>query len=231
MNKETQHINRSDTNELIALTAHDLRSILARIYGLNLLVEEKLQSFPDKEVQKITALITSQCQQGLALTEGLVHTYEVSICSLTALLNRQIALYRHQAENKGIELTIDIPKSDIYLETKVVPLIRVLDNLFDNAVKFTPCLGSIKITLKQTDNKAVISFSDTGIGIPESFQPLLFEKNEQTQRLGTENEPSTGLGLYINKQLIKELKGEIWYESIENRGTTFYISLNSRNNL
>lgn len=227
MNKETQHINRSDTNELIALTAHDLRNILARIYGLNLLVEEKLQSFPDKEVQKMTALITSQCQQGLALTEGLVHTYKVSICSLTELLNRQIALYRYQAENKGIELTIDIPKRDIYFETPTVPLIRVLDNLFGNAVKFTPRLGSIKITLKQTDNKAVISFSDTGIGIPESFQPLLFEKNEQTQRLGTENEPSTGLGLYINKQLTKELGGEIWYESIENKGTTFYVSLES----
>lgn len=231
MNKETQHINRSDTNELIALTAHDLRNILAHIYGLNLLIEEKLQSFPDKEVQKMTALITSQCQQGLALTEGLVHTYKVRICSLTALLNKQIALYRYQAENKGIELTIDIPQSHIYLETRAVPLIRVLDNLFDNAVKFTPRFGRIKIQLTQTDKKAVISFSDTGIGIPESFQPLLFEKNEQTQRLGTENEPSTGLGLYINKQLVKELKGEIWYESVENRGATFYVSLESMGNL
>lgn len=228
MKKETYHINRMDTNELIALTAHDLRNIIARIYGLNIVVEEKLHGLPDKEAKKMAALITSQCQQGLALTAELVGTYKASVCSLTALLTRQVALYKYQAENKGIELTVDIPQKDIYMETRTIPLIRVLDNLFDNALKFTARYGSIKITLTQTDNKAVISFSDSGIGIPESFQPLLFEKNEQTQRLGTENEPSTGLGLYINKQLTKELKGEIWYKSIENRGTTFYISFDSR---
>lgn len=230
MNKQTQQINRYASNELIAMTAHDLRNIIARIYGLNSIVEEKLRGLPDKESQKLTALITSQCQQGLALTEGLVHTYKLSICSLTALLNKQIALYRYQAEKKGIALTADIPQSEIYVETRTVPLIRLLDNLFDNAVKFTPRYGSIKITLIQTDYKVVISVSDSGIGIPESFQPLLFEKNTQTQRLGTENEPSTGLGLYINKQLTKELKGEIWYKSLENSGTTFYISFDSWDN-
>lgn len=229
--KEAQQIHRWDAHELIALTAHDLRGIIARIYGLNLLVEEKLQSFPDKEAQKMIALITSQCKQGIDLTAGLVDTYKTSICSLTALLTTQIALYRYQAENKGIELTTNILHKDIYVETYPVALIRVLDNLFDNAVKFTPRCGSIKITLTQTDNKVVISFSDSGIGIPTSFQPLLFEKNIQTQRPGTENEPSTGLGLYIIKQMTEELNGTIWYESLENKGTTFYVSLVSRDNL
>lgn len=51
----------------------------------------------------------------------------------------------------------------------------------------------------------------------------------QTQRLGTENEPSSGLGLYIIKELIKELKGAIWFESQENQGTTFHISLDKKN--
>lgn len=231
MNKETQQIDRRNTNELIAMTAHDLRGIIARIYGLNLLVEEEVQEYPDRELKELTALIASQCQQGMDLTAGLVDTYNASVCLLTALLTRQIALYRYQVKNKDIELTVDIPRRDIYVETHPVSLIRVLDNLFDNAVKFTPRYGSIKITLTQADNKAVISFRDSGIGIPESFQPLLFEKNIQTQRPGTENEPSTGLGLYIIKQMTEELKGTIWYESLENRGTTFYVSLDSRDNL
>ena len=231
MNNETQQINKRDTNELIATTAHDLRSIIARIYGLNLLVEEKVQEHPGKELRKLTALIKSQCQQGLDLTTGLVDTYKASLCSLTALLTRQITLYRYQAENKGIELTTDIPHKDIYVETYPVSLIRILDNLFDNAVKFTPRFGSIKITLTPVDNEAVISFSDSGIGIPESFEPLLFEKDIQTQRPGTENERSTGLGLYSIKQMVKELNGSIWYESIENSGSTFYVSLKSRQSL
>lgn len=219
-----------NTNELIAMTAHDLRGVIARIYGLNRLLEERLQSLPDKDAKKITELITFQCEQGLDMTAGLVSLYKSDVCSLTELLTKQIALYKYQADNKGIEVKAEIPQRDIYAETKPVLLIRVLDNLFDNAVKFTPRNGSIKITLTQADNKAVISFSDTGIGIPESFQPLLFEKTKQTQRQGTENESSTGLGLYINKQLTKELKGKIWYESIENRGTTFYVSLDWANN-
>lgn len=229
--KETQQIHRWDAYELIALTAHDLRGIISRIYGLNLLVEEKLQNLSDKEAKKMIALITSQCKQGIDLTAGLVDTYKTSICSLTALLTKQTALYRYQSENKAIEFTTNIPHGDIYVETHPVLLIRVLDNLFDNALKFTPRYGSIKITLTRAENIVVISFSDTGIGIPASFQSLLFEKNIQAQRPGTENEPSTGLGLYIIKQMIEELNGAIWYESLEKKGTTFYVSLASRDNL
>lgn len=228
MKKEAQPVNRWNTNELIATTAHDLRGIIARIYGLNLLVEGKVKECPDKELRKLTALITSQCKQGIDLTAGLVETYKASLCSLTALLTKQIALYRYQAENKGIELTTDIPHVDISVETHPILLIRVLDNLFDNAVKFTPRFGSIKISLTQTGKKVVISLRDSGIGIPASFQPLIFQKNIKTQRLGTENEPSTGLGLYIIKQMTEELNGTIWYKSIENSGTTFYLSLDSR---
>ncbi|HDR50950.1 MAG TPA: ATP-binding protein [Mariniphaga anaerophila] len=73
--------------------------------------------------------------------------------------------------------------------------------------------------------KAIISISDTGIGIPADFHPLIFNKFPQTQRPGTENEPSTGLGLYISKQLTEELQGNLWFRSVENRGTTFYLSL------
>ena len=227
----TQQINIKDTNELLAMTAHDLRNIITRIYGLNLLVNEEVQKHPDKELAKLTALITSQCQLGIDLTAGLVEAHKASFCSLTALLTRQVAIYRYQAENKGIELTTNIPKSDIYIETRSVPLIRVLDNLFDNAVKFTPRYGNIKISLTQANNKVIISFCDSGIGIPESFLPLLFDRNTQIQRLGTENEPSTGLGLYIIKQIIKELNGTIWCESDRSSGTTFFVSLYGKQSL
>lgn len=227
----TQEINWRDTNELIVTTAHDLRSIISKIYGLNVLVEENLQNLSDNETQKMVALITSQCKKGLDLTSELISTHNTSICSLTELLTKQLMIYGFQAEKKNIELKVDIPNNDIYVETRPVSFMRVLDNLFDNALKFTPRNGSIKITLALIDKKAVISISDTGMGIPEIFQPLLFEKNTQIQRPGTEREPSTGLGLYIVKQLMEELNGTIWYKSFKNIGTIFYVSLASRDNL
>lgn len=153
MNKETQQINKQNSNKLIAMTAHDLRGIIVRIYGLNRLLEEKIQELPDMEAKKMSVLINSQCKQGIDLTAGLVSAYKSSTFSLTELLTKQIVTYRYLAENKDIELKSDIPHKDIYVETKPVDLIRVLDNLFDNSVKFTPRNGNIKITLTQTDNK------------------------------------------------------------------------------
>jgi two-component system sensor histidine kinase VicK len=103
----------------------------------------------------------------------------------------------------------------------------VLDNLVNNGIKFTPRQGQIILGLKLHDKKVIISVTDTGIGIPADFYPLIFNKLPQIQRPGTENEPSTGLGLYISKQLTDELRGNLWFRSAENKGTTFYLSLST----
>lgn len=225
MDKEIQPIIGRDTKELIAITAHDLRSVISSIHGLNLILKEKLAGHADVEFQELTGLISSQCEFGLNITGEMVKSYKWDIISLNNLLVKHTRLYKYQAEGKNITLNIELAEKDIYVQTEADLLTRLLDNLFDNAMKFTPRRGSIKIALQQQDNKAVISVTDTGIGIPEKYQLLLFDRQADVQRVGTENEPSTGLGLYISQQLIKELNGELRFESKEYLGTTFYISL------
>lgn len=229
MDKKIQQPGEHGVSELLATTAHDLRSILGGIYGLTQILEEKLKEHHDPEISELTGLIASQCELGINISTGLVQDYKQEICSLKELLTAQAHLYKYQAARKNITLTTDFPSGDIYLQTKPEILIRILDNLVNNAIKFTPRGGNIIIGLKLREQKAIISLTDTGIGIPADFHPLIFNKLPQTQRPGTENEPSTGLGLYISKQLTDELQGNLWFSSVENKGTTFYLLLDEYN--
>lgn len=227
MDKKTYQPGKHGISELLATTAHDFRNILGGIYGIIQILKEKLYEHPNSEISELTGLIASQCELGINISTGLVQDYKQEICSLKELLTAQAHLYKYQAARKNITLATDFPAMDIYLQTKPGLLIRVLDNLFDNAVKFTPRHGQIILGLKLRDQKAIISLTDTGIGIPADFYPLIFNKLPQTQRTGTENEPSTGLGLYISKQLTEELHGKLWFSSVENKGTTFFLSLDT----
>jgi two-component system sensor histidine kinase VicK len=227
MDRKTHQIRKYGISEHLAMTAHDFRNIIGGISGLVHILEEKLNGHPDPEIRELTGLIVSQCELGIDISTGLVKDYKQDICSLKELLNTQAHIYQYKAARKKITVNTDFVVQDIYVQTKPGILIRVLDNLVNNAIKFTPRGGNIIVGLKLRNKKAIIFVTDTGIGIPPDFRPLLFNKLRQIQRPGTENEPSTGLGLYISKQLTKELKGKLWFDSTENKGTTFYLSLST----
>ncbi len=225
--KEVQQTDKSGISELLATTAHDLWNIIGGIYGLTQIIEEELEKHPNPEIKKLTELITKQYELGIDVSTGLVKNFKQDICSLKELLTSQANLYQYKADRKNINFDTDFPDYDIYAETKPGLLVRVLDNLFDNAVKFTPREGQITLGLERRGLKAIIFIKDTGIGIPADLHHQLFKKFKQIQRAGTENEPSSGLGLSISTQLTKELKGKLWVKSTENKGTTFYLSLPS----
>ncbi|WP_051590719.1 sensor histidine kinase [Flavobacterium daejeonense] len=231
MKNETQLSNSPTISEQIALAAHDFRNIINGIYGLNQLLSEKLNRDADPEIQEYLKLIATQCELGTELTSGLILPYQQSWFNLNELLTELQQTHQHRANSKNITLTVSFSNKDIYLRTDRTKLIRVLNNLFDNALKFTPRKGLITTKLTQQDNKALISIIDTGIGIPKSFHSTLFDKQPQTERTGTENEVSTGLGLYISKKLTEELNGQLWFESTENNGTTFHLSIDKTNKL
>jgi two-component system sensor histidine kinase VicK len=98
-----------------------------------------------------------------------------------------------------------------------------LENLISNAVKFTHAGGEVRISLKNKAQKVLMQVSDTGIGIPSKWQKNIFDKFTKANRKGTQGETTTGLGLYIVKQIVDLHKGKIWVESEENKGTSFFI--------
>jgi signal transduction histidine kinase len=102
----------------------------------------------------------------------------------------------------------------------------IMRNLVNNAIKFTPRNGSIKLSANQlTGNRVEISVSDTGIGIPANILEKLFRLDGDVSRKGTEGESSTGLGLIICKDFIEKQEGEFWVESLVGKGSTFLFTL------
>lgn len=102
---------------------------------------------------------------------------------------------------------------------------QVINNLLSNALKFTPDDGEIKVVLSKAGDKVRMVVADTGIGIPEKFKAELFEKFSSARRTGIKGEDSVGLGMYITKTIVNWHHGEIWFESEEGKGTTFYVEI------
>ncbi len=131
------------------------------------------------------------------------------------------------ANNKKLCFSFDIPEG---LEVSVDKnmLASTLRNLCSNSVKFTPSGGYISISAFAIGNGAVeIAVKDNGIGMNQEMVGKMFKLDKNISRKGTNDEPSTGLGLLLCKEFIEKNNGKIWVESSVGIGTTFYISLPS----
>jgi two-component system sensor histidine kinase VicK len=106
-----------------------------------------------------------------------------------------------------------------------VKIRRVINNLLNNAIKYTPRGGSVRVIVKKEDHQLVCSFTDTGVGIPVDEQEQLFQRFFRGSNVSKIQPDGTGLGLYIAKALVEAHHGKIWFESEEGKGTTFYFSL------
>ncbi|MBA3816350.1 MAG: hypothetical protein H0X29_07495 [Parachlamydiaceae bacterium] len=141
-----------------------------------------------------------------------------------------ISLFSQKAEEKGLNLRFDFnfPEDQkILIPPREVK--QIMTNLIGNALKFTN-MGIITVEvniLKNEFNKGKlnINISDTGIGIPEEKKQCIFEKFSQIIKDESIKHPGTGLGLYISKLLVNEMKGQIRFESIDGQGTTFFVSI------
>src|SRR5690606_37907843 len=113
----------------------------------------------------------------------------------------------------------------IWIQLDEVKLLQVINNLISNAVKFTNPGGNIQVKLEETENSLLITIQDDGVGIPEEFQPFLFDEFTRARRKGLKGEDTVGMGLSISKKSIELQGGKIWFESKEGEGTAFFIEL------
>ncbi|OUJ70307.1 hypothetical protein BXP70_24750 [Hymenobacter crusticola] len=144
---------------------------------------------------------------------------------LNTYLTERLPVHRLVAQDEGITLALDLPAESVYAALQPEKFARVLDNLLSNALKFTPAGGTITLGLQWHDGRARIRVQDTGIGIPSQLHAQLFDKFNPSRRTGLQGEPTTGLGLFIAKQIVELHGGQIWLESREQHGTTFFLEL------
>ena len=143
---------------------------------------------------------------------------------ITFILNRFDQI-RGQDEEKKYELVRDYPITSVWIEIDTDKMTQVIDNILNNAIKYSPDGGKITVTMKTTDDQMILSISDQGLGIPKQDLPRIFDRFYRVDRARSRAQGGTGLGLAIAKEIIKQHNGFIWAKSIYGKGSTFTIVL------
>lgn len=230
-NEELENANK-EKDKLFSIISHDMRNAFNIFLGYSNILYHDLNTLTKEEIKLIAKNLYTTSQNFYKLLTNLLDwsaakrglfKINLEIVNLDMILNEVININEPISNNKEIKL-IKSFQEGINLKTDVSVLKVILRNLISNAIKFTERGGSVVISSeKQSDNKIKICVKDTGIGMNKEMLEDIFNISKKTNRKGTENEPSTGLGLTLVKEYTKKLNGTITVESTENNGSTFCI--------
>ncbi|MCX6153569.1 MAG: PAS domain-containing sensor histidine kinase [Candidatus Kapabacteria bacterium] len=235
--KESLEIINSQKDKFFSIIAHDIKGPFSGFLGLSRIIAEEYQDLTMKELQEFGKSLQESANNLYKLLDNLlewsrmqrgVTEFNPETCNLKYLLEQNLGIVNEFAKQKNIELTCYINEDEI-VTADVRMLNTVIRNLISNAIKFTPRGGKIEIGLLKTENSLnqlkSIYIKDSGIGMSDDIIGKLFKLDQKVSRPGTENEPSTGLGLLLCKEFIERHGGKIWVESEIGKGSTFIFSL------
>jgi heavy metal sensor kinase len=219
----------TEIKEMTDHLAHDLRSPLTRIRGIAEVTLTTANSL--SEYQTMAASTIEECDRLLDMintmlliskTESGVDMFSFEEVDLTALVQKACELFSPTAEDKAVTLRCDVPER-AFLSGNTRMIQRMLSNLLDNAVKYTPSGGSVTVSLEEKGEQQVISVKDTGIGISPSELPRIFERFYRCDR--SRSQVGIGLGLSLARAIARAHHGELTATSLTNQGSTFRVTL------
>lgn len=230
--KEKQ-IDKAKT-EFVSLASHQLRTPLSAInwYAEMLLAGDagKLNTEQDKYVKEIY----SGNQRMVMLVNALLNVSRIELgtfavepqpTDFVALANSVISEVQPQIKEKKLNFNFAYDKNLPLIDADPKLIRIIIQNFLTNAIKYTPAGGRVSVKLAKQGSNVEISVADTGYGIPEAAKPKIFEKLYRAGNVREKETEGTGLGLYIVKNIVDEAKGKVWFESAENKGSTFHVSL------
>ena len=217
--------------DFLAMTSHEIRTPLNGIMGMTQVILADDRTDPDTREKVKLVLGAGQTMQSLVddlLDVAKMETGEINVvlepCNIAEILSECTALWRAEAERKGLKL--DFVKDGVpsILFTDGGRIRQVVFNLLANAIKFTP-EGSVTLSVKGTAETLEIVVEDSGIGIEESQLELIFEPFHQVDNAMSRNFGGAGLGLAISKKIVEALGGTIGVSSVVGKGTKFSVNL------
>jgi heavy metal sensor kinase len=219
-------------NEMKEVTdniAHDIKSPITRIRGLaevTLTTERSLDEYETmaastvEECDRLLGMIDTMLE--ISETEAGVGTLSLSEVDISALVADACDLFHPLAEDKGLYIEIHIPPQCL-LHCDRGKLQRVVANLLDNAIKYTPSEGKITVSVEESDKDVIISVHDTGIGISPEEIPHIFDRFFRADK--SRSVPGAGLGLSLVRAIVRRHGGEIKVSSSPSVGSTFTVVL------
>ena len=220
-------------DRFFSIIAHDLRSPFNALLGFTELLATQAQNLPRASVQEYAELAHVAGKQTHKLLENLLEwsrlqtgsiTYNAEIFHLPENIKDVVALFDAAAGAKNIRLHSRINVMDA-VDGDPNMVDTILRNLIDNAIKFTPEGGEITVTAVQTSETVRLAVSDSGVGMPPETVARLFKLDDKVSTVGTNGEPSSGLGLQLCHELAELHGGPIAVESQIGQGTTFSFTL------
>ena len=150
----------------------------------------------------------------------------MGLVDMTAMVTSTMEYCKEIAAQKNISMEFEVPPHKILLPKADEEMLKVaVQNIFDNAIKYTRDGGNVKISLHSDEKNATLCIQDSGIGVPENQKRDLFQKFFRAENAVKLHPAGSGLGLFICKSIIEAHGGKIWFDSTENQGSSFYISL------
>jgi heavy metal sensor kinase len=225
---EKLHILITDIKEISDNIAHDLRSPVTRIRGI---AETTIMSASsDKEYEAMAGSIIEECDSLLVMVntmlyisqaEAGVSKLDISDVDISQIISEACELFQPIAEEKGIEIIQKIESATVRADKEKIQ--RVIANLLDNALKYTPGKGVVTFSLVQDQDKVTVTMEDTGIGISKEELPNIFNRFYRCD--SSRSLQGVGLGLSLAKAIIQAHHGEISVSSEPGKGSIFTLTI------
>lgn len=230
---EQLRVSNSEKDKLFSIISHDLRSPLSTFIGLTEIMAENGNELQPSEMQKFSDSMHLSATNLYGLLENLLLwsrsrqdslPFELINLPLLKTVREAVSGLFSTAEKKEIRIEYQI-NPELTVNADLHSFQTVIRNLASNAIKFTPRGGRVTLSALKREKDVEISISDTGIGMDNDMMTKMFRIDGKINRQGTEDEPSTGLGLILCKELIEKHGSRIVVSSEKNKGTRFSFSL------
>lgn len=221
-----------DKSRILRSVAHDVMSPISAISALTDILIGDSAGRPEEE-REMLQLINEACNNSLNLSKDILDA-AVTIApgdlhkqwvDVVKLVTGCVELLSARAQVKHQKITVTSYGEEVKALIHKEKVWRVFNNLIVNAIKFSYENSVIAVKVSKVGENVVVSVNDTGMGIPEKNKLHVFDMFTESKTYGTGGEKPHGIGLSICQQVVRAHDGEIWFESVEGRGTTFYVSL------
>lgn len=235
----SQQKEEQERKEFVSNVSHELRTPLTSVKSYVEALSDG--AWQDKEIApQFLKVVQDETERMIRMINGLLSLSRmdagttklnleyVNINELfNYILNRFDMIIKKEEDPKKKKYTIErfFTKKDLWVEIDTDKFTQVIDNIMNNAIKYSPDGGVITARLLETHNHVIMSISDQGLGIPRKDLSHIFDRFFRVDKARSRKQGGTGLGLAISKEVVNMLGGQIWVDSVEGKGSTFYISL------
>ena len=223
-------------SDIVSVSAHQIKTSLSALKWIikmfldgdlgKLTTEQeslmkKAYESNDRAINKVSELLLTNKSENIAEKKP---TFEK--VDILELIDSSIFDFFGEAHARGIEIILlapDTKPGEVRADKEKIRV--VLQNLLENAIKYNNPNGKVFVSLKQDGDMVEVSFRDTGIGISEEGKKKIFEKFYRDPEVEKKETVGSGIGLFDTKKIIEEHGGKVWFESLKDKGTTFFFTV------